>query len=249
MTTTKQKTPTRAGAEPTETSRWLRLAKASAVVIAAWAVILQGLAGFIPPVAVIGVVFLGFIPFLSGERRRLGLAYAVVTALAIAGNLAGLIDELRNPESSPAFILTLLLAAGAVVAIVSGLGAFFEWSPQPIRTIGVAAVAVFVAGTVLSLSIAANTPSDPALVGDVEVVAEGVMWAPGEITVSGSSGLWIDNRDGIRHTFTVPELDIDLEIPALRSRRIEIDAAPGVYQIVCEVPGHESMTGSLVVEW
>ena len=28
----------------------------------------------------------------------------------------------------------------------------------------------------------------------------------------------------------------------------QIDAAPGVYQFVCEVPGHESMTGTLIVE-
>ena len=74
------------------------------------------------------------------------------------------------------------------------------------------------------------------------------MWMPEELTVSESAGLWIDNRDGIRHTFTITELGIDVEIPALRSKRIDIDAAVGEYQIVCDVPGHESMTGTLIVE-
>lgn len=248
MTTVTESRDTRSEKMETSASRWMRLARVSAIVIVAWSVILQALAGLIPPVAAIGVVFLAFIPFLSGGRRKLGLAYAVVAAVAISGNLPAVIDELSNPESSPAFILTLLSIIGAALAIVSGLGAFFEWSPQPIRTVGTAGAALFVAGTVLSLTLAANTPSDAAVPGDVEVVAEGVMWVPGEITVSNASGVWIDNRDGIRHTFTVPELDIDVEIPALRSRRIDVDAAPGVYQIVCEVPGHESMTGSLVVE-
>ncbi len=226
----------------------MRLARASAIVVVAWAIILQTLAGLIPPVAIIGTIFLGFVPFLSGERRKLGLAYAAFAALAIGGNLPGVIDELANPESSPAFILTMLTSIGAALAIISGLGAFFRWPTEPIRTVATAAVGVFAAGTVLSLALAANTPSDAAQPGDVEVVAEGVAWVPGEITVSESAGLWIDNRDGIRHTFTVPELGIDLEVPALRSKRVEVDAGPGVYQIVCEVPGHESMTGSLVVE-
>jgi plastocyanin len=226
----------------------MRLARIGAIVMVVWSVILQVLAGLIPPVAVIGAIFLGFVPFLSGERRKLGLAYAAVAALAIGGNLPPVIDELTNPESSPAFILTLLSVVGVTLAIISGLGAFFRWSPSPIRRIGSTAAGVFVVGSVVSLAVGAATPSDAALPGDVEVVAEGVMWMPEELTVSESAGLWIDNRDGIRHTLTITELGIDVEIPALRSKRIDIGAAPGVYQIVCDVPGHESMTGTLIVE-
>lgn len=249
MTNLKQeKTTTPRGAEVTETSEWMRPARAAAIVMVLWSIVLQLLAGLIPPVAIIGVIFLGFIPFLSGERRRLGLAYAAVAALAVGGNLPVIIDELSNPESAPAFILTLLSAVGATLAVVSGSGAFFRWSADPIGRVGVGAAGVFVAGAAMSLLVAAATPSDALIPGDVQVVAEGVMWMPGEIAVSESGGLWVENRDGIRHTFTVPELGIHLEVPALRSRRIDIDAAPGAYQIVCEVPGHESMTGSLFVE-
>ena len=248
MTTLTQNTTNPRVEEATETSRWMRPARAAAIVIVVWSIVLQLLAGLIPPVAIIGAIFLGFIPFLSGERRRLGLAYATVAALAAGGNLPVIVDELSNPESAPAFILTLLSMVGVTLAVVSGLGAFFRWSPDVIGRVGVGAAGVFVIGAAVSLLAAANTPSDTAVAGDVEVVAEAVTWMPDEITVAGSGGLWLDNRDGIRHTFTIRELGIDLEVPALRSKRVDIDAAPGVYQFVCEVPGHESMTGTLVVE-
>jgi uncharacterized cupredoxin-like copper-binding protein len=64
---------------------------------------------------------------------------------------------------------------------------------------------------------------------------------------TGDSGLWIDNKDGIRHTFAIPELEIDVEIPALKANRVDIDAPPGSYLIICTVPGHESMTGTLTI--
>jgi hypothetical protein len=111
-----------------------------------------------------------------------------------------------------------------------------------------AAVGVFLVGAVGSIAIAAATDSVAALPGDVEVTAEQLMWAPEDISIDGSvTGIWIDNKDGIRHTFTIPELGIDVEVPALKARRVDIDAAPGSYQIICDVPGHESMTGTLIV--
>lgn len=65
---------------------------------------------------------------------------------------------------------------------------------------------------------------------------------------SGGSELWIDNRDGVRHAFVVPELGIHLEVLALKARRVGVVAELGIYELVCTVPGHESMAGTLVVE-
>ena len=64
---------------------------------------------------------------------------------------------------------------------------------------------------------------------------------------SGTIGVWVDNRDGIHHTFTIEDLGVDLEIPALKAKRVQFDAPPGTYEIICTVPGHESMTGALTV--
>jgi plastocyanin len=233
----------------TTSTEWLRLARGGAMVMAMWSIALQAFAqSLIPPVAVIGLVFLGFAPFLKGERRILGLVVAVFGVLAVAGNIEIILDELQNPDSAPAFILNLLSLVGVSLVVVGGLAAFLRRPSGSIRTLAVGAAGVFIAGTVASLAIAAGTESDTARAGDVEVTARKVMWAPETIALDASDGgLWIDNRDGIRHTFTIPQLGIDVEVPALKARRIDIDAAPGQYQIICTVPGHETMTGTLTI--
>ncbi len=233
----------------TTTGEWLMLARGGAMVMAVWSIALQAFAqSLIPPVAVIGLVFFGFVPFLKGERRILGLVAAVFGAFAVAGNVEIILDELGHPESAPAFILTLLSLVGVTLAVVGGLSAFLRRPSQPIRTLAIGAVGVFIAGTVASVAIAANSPTDAALPGDVEVTAHQVMWAPDTIVFDASAtGLWIDNQDGIRHTVTIPQLGIDVEVPALKARRIDIDAAAGEYQIICTVPGHETMTAILTI--
>lgn len=243
-------TTTRSSTTTTATAAWLRFARSVAIVMVVWAVLLQVIArAVIPPVLIIGLVFLAFVPFLRGQRRWVGLGLAVFALLAVAGNLPGLVDELSNPESAPAFVLTLLSTLGAVLAIVSGTAAFFGWSQQPARAIAVAAVGVFVVGTIASIALFATTDSDVALDSDVAVLAEKVVWEPEDVVLTtGSSGVWVENKDGIRHTFTVEELGLDLEVPALKAKRVDIDAAPGTYEIVCTVPGHESMTATLTVE-
>ncbi len=235
---------------PTGTPEWLRLARGASIAMAVWSVALQLLAGtVIPPVAVIGLAFLVFAVFLKGERRRLGLVLTVFATLAVVGNLPVIADELQNPESAPAFILNLFSLSAVAVAAIAGVNAFRKSATSPIKPIALAATGVFVAGTIVSLLAAAATPSDEALATDVEVTAQQVMWAPEAIVISAdATGLWVDNRDGIRHTFTIPELGIDVEVPAWKARRVPIDASPGTYQIICRVPTHEDMTATLTVE-
>jgi plastocyanin len=241
---------TAASTDAERPSGWMRLARGGAAAVVAWSLLLQVTAGvLIPPVAVIGVLFLAFVPFLTGHRRRLGLALAVVGVLAVVGNLGGVVDDLSNPDSTPAFILTLLAVAGAATATIGGLGVFFGWSAEKVRTVAMASVGTLAVGSMVSVVIGANTDSDARLPADLSVIASQLRWEPTEIAVgSGDSGVWIDNRDGVRHAFVVPELGIDVEIPALKSRRVEVTASAGTYELICTVPGHESMTGTLIVE-
>lgn len=234
----------------TETAHWLRLARAGATVMAVWSIALQGFAqALIPPVAVIGLVFLGFTPFLKGERRVLGLVAAVFGILALLGSVEIVLDDLRNPESAPTFILTTASLIGVGLAAFGGAAAYLRRPARSLVTFGFGATALFTVATVLSLVVAAGTGSDIVLDGDVEVSARQVAWTPQSIVLDpADTALWIDNRDGIRHTFTVPQIGVDVEVPALRARRIEIDAAPGTYEIICKVPGHEAMTGTLTIE-
>ena len=228
---------------------WMAMARAGAIVMVIFSIALQVTARtIIPPVAVIGVVFLAFIPFLKGERRWVGLAAAVFAAAAYAGNLPIILDDLRNPESAPAFILQLFSTVGVLLVAVGGVGAFSGAPARLVRPLALAAAGVLIAGAIGSLAVAASTDSAARLPGDVHVTAKQLMWAPEDVVIdTGDSGLWIDNEDGIRHTFTIPELEIDVEIPALKASRVDIDAPPGSYLIICTVPGHESMTGTLII--
>ncbi|MCI0816132.1 MAG: cupredoxin domain-containing protein, partial [Chloroflexi bacterium] len=61
--------------------------------------------------------------------------------------------------------------------------------------------------------------------------------------------LIVKNDDLSVHTFTVHELGINEVVIGGSEKLIAIAAAdPGNYEIVCEIPGHEAMTGTLVVE-
>ena len=249
MTTATLERVTEHTAEESTVPEWMGLARAGAIAMVVFAVTLQVVArSIIPPVLVIGLVFLAFIPYLKGERRRVGLGAAIFGLAAYAGNLPIILDDLQNPDSAPSFILQLLSTVGIFLVIVGGIGAFLGRPTRLLRPLALAAAGVFLAGTFGSVAIAANTESAIAMPDDVQVTAQQLMWAPEEILIaSTASGIWIENKDGTRHTFTIPELGIDVEVPGLKARRIDIDAPPGSYQIICTVPGHESMTGTLTI--
>lgn len=62
-----------------------------------------------------------------------------------------------------------------------------------------------------------------------------------------SVGVFVDNKDPIRHTFAIEALDIEVELPANTARRVEINAPPGAYDFLCTVPGHDQMKGTITL--
>jgi len=249
VTETIERVDDRAG-DVRSVSSWVALCRGAGFTVALWAVALQLMAGeLVPPVMGIGLVLGGFAIFLKGERRRLAAVFAGLALVALLGNLPGTIDELSNPTSAPAFILTLLVSLAAAVAVIGGVAAFFRWPTDPVRAVVITAGALFALGAIVSFVAASGVESDVAQASDVEVVAEGIEFLPEEIVVStGDVGVWVDNQDGIRHTFTITQLDVDLAIPGLKAQRVEFEAEPGEYTIFCQVPGHEDMTARLIVE-
>ena len=84
---------------------------------------------------------------------------------------------------------------------------------------------------------------------DIQVIASGVEFDLTEIVVvPGSNGFWVDNQDGIRHTFTIEGTDMEIDVPGLSAQRANFELAPGAYTVFCAVPGHENMKISLKVE-
>lgn len=235
---------------PSIVGRWLSLARAAAIVVVIWAVTLQFTVGIlIPIVLALGAVFAVFVPFLSGERRRVGLALAIVAALAIAGNVPSLVEELSHPSSAEAFIPMLISVTAAVVTAVAGAGAFFRWSPAPVRPIVGGSLVLIVLGSAFALGSAATVDSVSAAPEDIAVTAKHNEFEPSVLIFSaGAAAVWVDNQDDARHTFTIDELGVGIDVPGNSSQRVEFVAEPGEYRAYCAVSGHAGMQLTLEVQ-
>ena len=84
--------------------------------------------------------------------------------------------------------------------------------------------------------------------GDLRLVAEDISFRDTSLEAdAGDVSVFVDNKDGTLHTFTIDELDIDLDIPASTSSRVTFEAEPGTYEFYC-VPHATDMKGTLTVE-
>jgi hypothetical protein len=93
----------------------------------------------------------------------------------------------------------------------------------------------------------AATSGDERRDGDITVSIDSTAF-PDQIVAGSGDVLFIDNSHIFRHSFTVEGTDIDAELPALQAVRVPIDIPTGTYTVICNVPGHEEMTGVLIVE-
>ena len=231
---------------------WSALASVAAIVlIAVFAFIQAAIAKVvIPPLAVFIVLFIVSVVVARSRPRAGTIAIGVLALLSIVGNLAPIIDDVSDPQSSATFVATFIALVAALAGVVSAVAAVARSSAQLARPLGIAGAAVAVAGVVVGVAAGAGAPDAELVSGDVEVVAKNVKFAPEEIRVdAGEAAFHVDNRDLTRHTFTIAELGIDEKLPAGKAIRVDLDdVKPGTYDITCEVLHHEDMTAVLVVE-
>lgn len=230
------------------TARWARVVRWGAIAIGGWSVALQLVIGeVVPPVLAIGLVFIVAGSFVRTGRRRWSLVVAALAAVAILGNLPPLVDELTHPDSGWAFVPSLFVTLTAVVLTVAGVAAFRRSTASP-RPLLIIAAAVMTVGTAGAIVATASVDSDVRQAGDLEVVATGNEFEPTRLVVpAGTNGFWLDNQDGIRHTFSVRDNGFEIDAPGFSQRRGDVDLAPGVYEVFCNVPGHENMEIELLV--
>ncbi len=137
--------------------------------------------------------------------------------------------------------LTLVLAG-----IIASIAVLTSRSDDTASAVAYAAVIIIVVGAVIGIIAALGLEDDTAVAGDIQIVAEDVEFSPDALSGAGGSvGVLVDNRDPIRHTFTIEALNIEVELPANTARRVDVSAAPGTYEFKCTVPGHENMKGTL----
>ena len=248
MATTTSVEPDRAAAPAPRPATWRNALVRALVLDAVFCAGLVALIGEpIPPLIVFMVIFVA----LAWANRRTTRAWPAVVAvvaglLFIAGNLPFIMEDLAHPETIAAFVPIFLLTITTVFVIIAGALAARS-AASGARQPAIAFAAVGVLGVLASVGLSTTVDSDARQAGDVDVIAKDVEY-PAEVAVASGGSVFVDNQDIFRHTFVVDDTGIKQELAGSTSRRVSIDLDHGEYTFRCDVPGHESMEGTLVVE-
>lgn len=239
---------TTATTESPPTTAWDRLLVAAVAVVIAADVTVQVLAQtVIPPLAIVTLVSLVGLG-LYRWKRRVGIAVLGLTALVWGlGSIGFSADHLQHPESGIDFVHATIEVVGRVAIVIAAIAAWRNATGAWTRRVAIGAGAVLAAaavvGTATSVASAGDTPQS----GDTEATIEHAEF-PEEIRVAAGDSLYVENADLFRHTFTVEDTAIDVEVPSRRGARVQVDLPAGSYTVLCSVPGHEFMQSTLVVE-
>lgn len=191
-------------------------------------------------------LFIGLLRFRNGTLGvvLLGLLFADVTYW-MAG---GAVDNLRHGEGLWETAVPSALAVASVAGIVGVVGAFVRRGDRAARGVGVIAVAVFALIVVAALVGAdgGEAPQRDEIALETKDVrfSDTSLAAPaGEITVA------VSNKDLFWHTFTIPDLGVNVSLPVGADRRETFDAPAGSYEFICAIGPHQSlgMKGTLTV--
>ncbi|MGH2735331.1 MAG: cupredoxin domain-containing protein [Actinomycetota bacterium] len=230
---------------------WRWLSRWTAVVLAA--VLVTGmffLGELIPPLMLFGVLLITGAALVRRRDRAGGVLLAVLFVLVVALNAPFIVPSLSVPASTVDF---LLAAISTPLAVVGAIAAVATARRRPVTTDLPRKVALG-ASTVIALAVvvaavASFTYSDAvARPGDIRVTTEDFAFSKTALTTDGGKvAVFVDNKDGALHTFTVEELGVDLQVPAGKSARVVFDAGSGSYAFICK-PHEMDMKGTLEVD-
>lgn len=200
----------------------------------------------IPPIAV-GIVLTALGLTLLRSRPRAGVVVLGLTsAVVLAGGIGFAVPHLGHPESGVDWAHAVIGSGGRLLAIAAAVAAWRGGSERAARRTGAVALGALGLVAVVALVATVVTTGDEAEPGDIAVVVERAKF-PDDLAVDAGAVLHIDNRDLVRHTFTVEGTGIDVDLPARQGARVLVDVDPGTYELVCEIPGHDAMTGTVTV--
>ena len=201
----------------------------------------------IPPVIVFGVLFAALaVGTARVSRRWPQVAALVLGVLFIGGNMPFIVEDLAHPDSIAGFAPTWLLILATLFVIVSAV-MLLRRSESRARGLVVAFVAAAVVGVAGSALATAGVSNDVRQPGDVVIAAKDVEY-PAEVRVPADTAILVENHDIFRHTFVVDGEDVKHQLPASTDRRVELTLQRGTYTFRCDVPGHEDMKGTLIIE-
>ena len=229
---------------------WVKLLRVSTIVAIVDVVLINVFAGLIPPLVVFGVIWIASLVWLTRATRGPAILLVVSFVANIALSAPFTIPSLSVPASAGDFILNVLGLLAALTGIVAAIQVIRgQTAAAPAaRTLGLAATVVFVVAAAFSGYSAATYDDAVLQEGDLELVAKDIEFEQTSLQAeAGGVSVFVDNEDSTLHTFTIEELDVDLDVPASKSARVTFDAEPGEYEFFCE-PHKEDMKGTLTVE-
>ena len=241
-----------AGSVTPETSgrSWVKLLTWSTIAAIVVVVLINVFAGIIPPLVIFALLWLGGVIWLRRSTKGPAILLLVAFVAFLALSAPFVIPTLTVPASAGDFILNLasllavLVGLIAAIAVIRGRLGFSGAA----RSIGLGAIGLFVVGAIASVFATISHEDAVAQPGDLRLVTKDIEFQetsleaqPGEVSV------FVDNKDATLHTFTIDELDVDLDIPASKSTRVTFEAEPGTYEFYC-VPHEADMKGTLTVE-
>ena len=202
----------------------------------------------IPPLAIFAVLYLAATAVLAVRRPRwLLVTVGLVALVHLVGSVPFFVANLAHPESPASFISEALVALTVTVALVgAATGVRRSWSGAR-RPVAVAAALLAGLAIVLSLLASLGVEGDARQDGDVIVEAVRSTFPERVELAAGTSVLWVDNQDPFHHTLVVEGTDVQASLPGSTAVRVPVDLALGTYAFLCDVPGHETMQGTLDV--
>jgi plastocyanin len=189
-----------------------------------------------------------------------GIALAILLCFGLFWTAFGLLV----PTSFFDFMPGVLVMPGALIGIIAGIGAIKATKRNEVTAEPVAGekkgirivLSVVIAAAVVSgaLTFLTKSTADEADADSVVVLTD-FEYPEDEMSLAAGSTLYVRNDDPVMHTFTVEDLDIDVELGPGSSELIEIPAQAGTYVVFCrphtmdtENPGEDDMAATLTIE-
>ena len=218
-------------------------------ILAALLVTVQGLAReLIPPLAIFAVVFLGVGVVVARRRSRWLLVGVIVLSLVyLVGSTPFFIANLAHPESPASFLAEAFVGLALLTALIGAVAGLRGAQPGSRRPIAVGAGGLAAVAVVVSIVASSGVEADLRQPGDVAVEAVRSTYPAALELQAGESVLWVDNQDPFHHTLVIEGTDVRETLPGSTAVRMTVDLTPGTFRYFCDVPGHESMEGQIVV--
>jgi plastocyanin len=189
--------------------------------------------------------------FVGRAPRGIAIFLLITFVLFLALSLPFVLPTLSVPASAGDFILNIASVVAAVLGVIAAIAVLRRsddrapsGTPRTLGLAGVAAVVLAIAVGVIAMMTYEGATAEE---GDISLVTEDIEFDQESIEAAGGTvGVYVENKDQTLHTFTIDELDVDLDVPAGSTARVEFDAEPGSYTFYC-VPHEGDMEGTLEV--